>query len=107
MERGGDAEDGHDDGLVLLVDVNLHLTDVGLFGHQGGVLIGDVGLPGPAVTPKKIWGHFGGNRAKKNPKKSPRKKSSEKDPKMTEIWPKSHKNDPKSAQNDPNLPKIP
>ena len=78
MERGGDAEDGHDDGLVLLVDVNLHLTDVGLFGHQGGVLIGDVGLPGPAVTPKKDLGSLRRKSGKKDPKKIPPKKAAKK-----------------------------
>lgn len=46
VEGGGDAEDGHDDGLVLLVDVDLHLADVGLLGHQRRVFVGDVGLPG-------------------------------------------------------------
>lgn len=47
VEGGGDAEDGHDDGLVLLIDVDLHLPDVRLLGHQRRVLIGDVGLAGP------------------------------------------------------------
>lgn len=67
MEGGGDAEDGHDDGLVLLVDVDLHLADVGLLGHQRRVFVGDVGLPGSegkelgqkeAILVKK-WGKRG------------------------------------------------
>lgn len=46
MERRGDAEDGHDDRLVLLVDEDLHLPDVLFSRHLGDVLVGHVGFPG-------------------------------------------------------------
>lgn len=42
MERRGDAEHGHDDGLVLLVDEDLHVSDVFFSGHLRDVLVGHV-----------------------------------------------------------------
>lgn len=48
VEGRGDAEDGHDDGLVFLVDEDLHVPDVFFSGHLGDVLVGDVGFSGPA-----------------------------------------------------------
>lgn len=50
MERRGDPKDGHDDGLVFFVDEDLHVSDVFFSGHLGDVLVGDVGLSGPAET---------------------------------------------------------
>lgn len=49
MERRGDAKDGHDDRLVLLVDEDLHLSDVPFSRHLRDVLVGHVGFPGPEV----------------------------------------------------------
>lgn len=42
VERRGDAEHGHDDGLVLLVDEDLHVSDVLFSGHLRDVLVGHV-----------------------------------------------------------------
>lgn len=47
VERRGDAKDGHDNRLVLLVDEDLHLSDVLFSRHLRDVLVGHVGLPGP------------------------------------------------------------
>lgn len=47
MKWRGDAEDGHDDRLVLLVDEDLHVPDVLFSGHLRHVLVGDVRLSGP------------------------------------------------------------
>lgn len=50
VEWCGDPKHGHDDGLVFLVDEDLHVSDVFFSGHLGDVLIGDVGFSGPAET---------------------------------------------------------
>lgn len=42
VKRCGDAEDGHDDSLILLVDEDLHVSDVLFSGHLRHVLIGHV-----------------------------------------------------------------
>lgn len=47
VERRGDTKNGHDDGLVLLVDEDLHFSDVLFSGHLRDVLIGHVRLSGP------------------------------------------------------------
>ena len=47
VERRGDAEHGHDDRLVLLVDEDLHFSDVSFSGHLRHVLIGHVRFSGP------------------------------------------------------------
>lgn len=47
VERRGDPKNGHDDGFVLLVDVNLHVPDLLFSGHLRHVLIRHVGFPGP------------------------------------------------------------
>lgn len=47
MERGGDAEDRHDDSLVFLIDEDLHISNVFLSRHLRAVLVGDIGLSGP------------------------------------------------------------
>lgn len=47
MERCGDTENGHDDGLVFLVDEDLHFSDVLFSGHLRDVLIGHVRFSGP------------------------------------------------------------
>lgn len=49
MERCGDTKNGHDDGLVLLVDEDLHFSDVLFSGHLRDVLIGHVRFSGPGV----------------------------------------------------------
>ncbi len=46
VKRRGDAEHGHDDGLVFLIDVDLHVSDVLLAGHLGNVLVRHVRLSG-------------------------------------------------------------
>lgn len=51
VERRGDAKDGHDDRLVLLVDEDLHLSDVLFSRHLRDVLVGHVGFPGSEVSP--------------------------------------------------------
>lgn len=56
VERRGDAKDGHDDRLVLLVDEDLHLSDVPFSRHLRDVLVGHVGFPGPeAIQDSKIF----------------------------------------------------
>lgn len=58
VERRGDAKDGHDDRLVLLVDEDLHLSDVLFSRHLRDVLVGHVGFPGPEVIQgSKILNH--------------------------------------------------
>ncbi len=47
VERCGDTKNGHDDGLVLLVDEDLHFSDVLFSGHLRHVLIGHVRFSGP------------------------------------------------------------
>lgn len=47
VERRGDTKHGHDDGLVLLVDEDLHVSDVFFPGHLRDVLIGHVRFSGP------------------------------------------------------------
>ena len=47
MEGRGDAEDGHDHRLVLLVDKDLHVSDVLFSRHLGAVLVRYVGFAGP------------------------------------------------------------
>lgn len=51
VEGRGDAKDGHDDRLVLLVDEDLHLPDVLFSRHLRDVLVGHVGLPGSEARP--------------------------------------------------------
>lgn len=46
MEGRGDAEHRHDDRLVLLVDVDLHVPDLLFSGHLGHVFVGHVGFSG-------------------------------------------------------------
>ena len=53
MERRRDPKNGHNDGLVLLVDEDLHVSDVLFSGHLRHVLIGHVGLPGPGEKKKR------------------------------------------------------
>ena len=53
VKRRGDAEDGHDDRLVLLVDKDLHVSDVLFSRHLGAVLVRYVGFAGPG------WGQVG------------------------------------------------
>lgn len=56
VERRGDAKDGHDDRLVLLVDEDLHLSDVPFSRHLRDVLVGHVGFPGPeAIQDSKFF----------------------------------------------------
>lgn len=47
VERRGDAKDGHDDRLVLLVDEDLHFSDLSFSGHLRDVLVGYVRFPRP------------------------------------------------------------
>lgn len=47
MERRGDAKNGHDDGLVLFVNVDLHFPDFFFSGHLRHVFVGHIGLFGP------------------------------------------------------------
>lgn len=46
VKRRGDAEHRHDHRLVLLIDEDLHVSDVLLAGHLGHVLIRHVRLSG-------------------------------------------------------------
>lgn len=39
VEWCGDTKNGHDDSLILLVDEDLHVSDVPFSGHLGNVLI--------------------------------------------------------------------
>lgn len=52
VERRGNAKDGHDDRLVLLVDEDLHFSDVLFSRHLRDVLVGHVGFPGSEVSPE-------------------------------------------------------
>lgn len=51
VERCCNAKDGHDDRLVLLVDEDLHFSDVLFSRHLRDVLVGHVGFPGSEVSP--------------------------------------------------------
>lgn len=46
VEGRGDAEHRHDDRLVLLVDVDLHVSDLLFSGHLGHVFVGHIGFSG-------------------------------------------------------------
>lgn len=56
MEWCGDTKNGHDDGLVLLVDEDLHFSNVLFSGHLRDVLIGHVRFSGPEGRKKKKKG---------------------------------------------------
>lgn len=64
VEWRGDAKHGHDDGLVLLVDEDLHFSDVLFSRHLRHVLIGHVGFSGPgeekrnSINRKMIYPHI-------------------------------------------------
>lgn len=53
VEWCGDTKNGHDDGLVLLVDEDLHFSNVPFSGHLRDVLIGDVRFSGPEGGKRK------------------------------------------------------
>lgn len=53
MERRGDTKNRHDDSLVLLVDEDLHFSDVLFSGHLRDVLIGHIRFSGPERRKKK------------------------------------------------------
>lgn len=42
VKRRGDAKHGHDDSLILLVDEDLHVSNILFSGHLRHILIGDV-----------------------------------------------------------------
>ncbi len=48
-----DAENGHDDGLVLLVDEDFHVSDVLFSWHLRDVFVGHIGLSGPERKQEK------------------------------------------------------
>ena len=47
MKGRGDAKDGHDHRLVLLIDEDFHVPDVLLPRHLGNILVRHVRLSGP------------------------------------------------------------
>lgn len=53
VKRCGDTKNGHDDGLVLLVDEDLHVSDVLFSGHLRHILIRHVRFSGPERGEKK------------------------------------------------------
>lgn len=53
MEGRCYAKHWHDDGLVLLVDIKLHVPNILLARHLGNVLVGHVRLSGPKNIEKR------------------------------------------------------
>lgn len=54
VEWRGDTKDGHDDRLVLLVNEDLHFSDVFFSGHLRDVLIRHVRFSGPERKTSRV-----------------------------------------------------